>query len=77
MALLLFHCGQLRFPRLLHLLIDYPISLLKGPRTLSFPSNQDRVHPLHKKLTLLACKLPGIPFKKLPRSFSNPGEGVH
>ena len=74
---------QVWFPRLLHMLIDYPITLPKGPRTLSLPSNQERLHPLHKKLTLLACKLSGIPSqqeafrKKLPKSFSNPGEGVH
>lgn len=40
---------QVWFPRLLHMLIDYPITLPKGPRTLSLPSNQERLHPLHKK----------------------------
>jgi len=74
---------QVWFPRLLHMLIDYPITLPKGPRTLSLPSNQERLHPLHKKLTLLACKLSGIPSqqeafrRKLPKSFSNAGQGVH
>ena len=60
------------------------IKLSVKARTLSPPSNQERVHPLHKNhLTLLACKLSVIPSqqeafrKKLPTSFSNPGEGVH
>ena len=52
---------QVWFPRLLHLLIDFPITLPKGPRTLLLPFNWEKAHPLHKKLTLLACKLSGIP----------------
>ena len=65
---------QVWFPRLLHLLIDFPVTL---------PFKQEKAHPLHKKLTLLACKLSGIPpqqeafRKKLPKSFCNPGERVH
>ena len=74
---------QVWFPRLLHLLIDFPITLLKGPRTLLLPFNRDQAHPLHKKLTLLACKLSGIPSQqeafriKLPKSYCNPGERLH
>jgi len=52
---------QVWFPRLFHMLTDYPITLPKGPRTLSLPSNQERVYPPHKKLALLGCKLSGIP----------------
>ena len=74
---------QVWFPRLLHLLIDFPVTLPKGPRTLLLPFNQEKAHPLHKKLTLLACKLSGIPSqqeafrKKLPKSYCSPGERVH
>ena len=74
---------QVWFPRLLHLLIDVPVTLPKGPRTLLLPFNQEKAHPLHKKLTLLACKLSGIPSqqeafrKKLPKSYRNPGESTH
>ena len=48
---------QVWFPRLLHLLIDFPVTFPKGPRTLLLPLNREKAHPLHKKLTLLACKL--------------------
>ena len=74
---------QVWFPRLLHLLIDFPVTLPKGPRTLLLPFNREKAHPLHKKLTLLACKLSGILSqqeafrKKLPKSYYNPGERVH
>lgn len=71
---------QVWFPRLLHLLTDFPVTLPKGPRTLLLPFNREKAHPLHKKLTLLACKLSGIPSqqeafrKKLRKSYCNPGE---
>ncbi|XP_074612234.1 uncharacterized protein LOC141866599 [Acropora palmata] len=73
---------QVWFPRLLHLLIDFPVTIPKGPTTLLLPFNWEKAHPLHKKLTLLACKLSGIPSqqeafrKKLPKSYCNPGERV-
>ena len=74
---------QVWFPRLLHLLIDFPVTLPKVPRTLLLPFNREKAHPLHKKLTLLAYKLSGIPSqqeafrKKLPKSYCKPGERVH
>ena len=74
---------QVWFPRLLHLFIDFPVTLPKGPRTLLLPFNQEKAHPLHKNLTLLACKLSGILSqqeafrKKLPKSYCNPGDRVH
>ena len=74
---------QVWFPRLLHLLIDFPVTIPKGPTTLLLPFNREKAHPLQKKLTLLACKLSGIPSqqeafrKKLPKSYCNPGERVH
>ena len=74
---------QVWFPRLLHLLIDYPVVLPKEPKTLILPSNQNRLHPLHKTLTFLACRLSGILSqqeafrKKLPKSYSSLGEKVH
>ena len=55
---------QVWFPRLLHLLIDFPVTLPKGPRTLLLHINQEKAQPLHKKLTLLACKLSGIPSRQ-------------
>ena len=74
---------QVWFPRLLHLLIDFPVTFPKRPTTQLLPFNRQKAHPLHKKLTLLACKLSGIPSqqeafrKKLPKSYCNPGERVH
>ena len=73
---------QVWFPRLLRLLTDHPLVLPKGPRTLTLPFNQEKVHPLQKTLILLACKLSGNLShqeafrKKLLKSYYNPGEGV-
>ena len=36
---------QVWFPRLLHLLIDFPVTLPKGPRTLLLPFNREKAHP--------------------------------
>ena len=58
------------------LLIDFPVTLPKGPRTLLLPFNREKAHALHKKLTLLACKFSGVPSqqeafrKKLPKHFA-------
>ena len=35
------------FPRLLHLLIDFPVTIPKGPTTLLLPFNREKAHPLH------------------------------
>ena len=73
---------QVWFPRLLRLLVDIPLILPKSKTMLTLPSNQQTVHPLHKKLTLLACKLSGIPLQpeefraKLPTSLLNHGGQV-
>ena len=70
------------FRRFRHRLIDFPVTLPKGSRTLLLPFNRKKTHPLHKKLILLACKFSGIPSqqeafrKKLPKSYCNPGERV-
>lgn len=70
---------QVWFPRLLHLLIDIPLILPKTKTMLILPSNPKEVHPLNKKLTLLACKLSGIPLqaeefrRKLQKSSCNHG----
>ena len=74
---------QAWFPMLLRPLTDHPLVLPKGPRPLTLPFNQDKVHPLQKTLILLAWKLSGNPLhqkafrKKLPKSYYNPGDGVH
>ena len=73
---------QVWFPRLLRMLIDSPIILPNNKTMLTLPSGQQKVHPLHKKLTLLACKLSGVPSQpeefraKLPKLLPNHGEKV-
>ena len=51
---------QVWFPRFRHRLIDFPVTLPKGSRTLLVPFNREKAHPLHKKLDLLARKLSGM-----------------
>lgn len=73
---------QIWWPVLMDLLIDYPRILPKKTDLLSLPAT-DKVHPLIKKLSLLACKLSGNPFKRdtflqsLSTSSLVPGELVH
>ena len=49
--------SQDRFPRLLNLLKNYTVVFPKEPKKLIFPSNQNSLHPIHKTLTFLACRL--------------------
>lgn len=73
---------QVWFPRLLRLLVDTPLILPKSKTMLTLPSGAQKVHPLHRKLTLLACKLSGVPLQpeefraKLPKLSLNLGEKV-
>lgn len=71
---------QIWFPRLLRMLVDYPVILQCSPHLLTLPTNQLLRHPLHNKLKLMACKLSGILCeqeefqRKLQQLSSTPGE---
>lgn len=73
---------QVWFPRLLIMLVDTPIILPSTETMLTLPSDQQKLHPLHQKLTLMACKLSGVPSQpeefraKLPKLLPNLGEKV-
>lgn len=51
------------FPNLLHLLVQEPLVLPRGKKILQLLYNPDLIHPLHQKLTLMACKLSGCHYK--------------
>ena len=53
---------QIWWTPLLELAVDYPRIIPKSATLLSIPGT-NRVHPLHKTLTLIACRLSGKPFK--------------
>ena len=68
------------YPRLLEMLIDFPVLLLNANSLLSLPFS-DRSHPLHH-LKLLACHLSGVTCKaevfrrNLQKSFFIPGKSL-
>jgi ribonuclease HI len=70
---------QAWFPQLMKLLIDYPRILPQHKSLLSLQNSQ-RVHPLYRTLTLMACRLSGkhssskIFRRELPISYYNYGE---
>ena len=74
---------QTWWPYLMSMLINYPIILPRKTRTLFLPAQPEEIHPLHKKLELLACHLTGTSCltkefqKKLQNSSSNPGGQGH
>ena len=74
---------QTWWPYLMSMLINYPIILPRKTRTLSLPEQPQEIHPLHKKLELLAYHLSGTSCltkefqKKLQNSSSNPGGQGH
>jgi len=49
---------QTWFPRLMEILVDIPIIILKRHKLLQLPY-QDKEHPLWKKLKLIVCKVSG------------------
>lgn len=53
------------FPQLMSMLTDYPILLSARRRLLSLPSHPERLHPLHKKLRLMICKVSGNSIEKV------------
>lgn len=70
------------YPQLLRLLVDCPILLPKGRRLLQL-QDRNRIHPLSKKLDLLACRLSGNPSRNkmfrdnLRKSSLLPGDSPH
>ncbi|CAG2205297.1 unnamed protein product [Mytilus edulis] len=51
---------QTWFPRLMQLLTDNPIVLPKNKKILNLPHDPQSVHPLHKKMKLIACPVSGV-----------------
>ncbi|CAG2235701.1 unnamed protein product [Mytilus edulis] len=51
---------QTWFPRLMQLLTDNPIVLPKNKKILNLPHDPQSVHPLHKKMKLIACLVSGV-----------------
>ena len=51
------------FPVLMRLLVQEPLVLPRGKKVLQLPYNPSHIHPLHQKLTLMACKLSGCHYK--------------
>ncbi|CAH3032281.1 unnamed protein product [Pocillopora meandrina] len=74
---------QTWWPYLMSMLINNPIILPRKTRTLFLSAQPQEIHPLHKKLELLAYHLSGTSCltkefqKKLQNSSSNPGGQGH
>ena len=54
---------QIWFPLLSRMLVATPLLLPRHASTLQLPSDMSRIHPLHPKLQLLACKVSGDDLK--------------
>ena len=52
---------QTWWPYLMNTLIDFPLMLPRKEDTVYLPAQPQLLHPLHKKLQILACRLSGIP----------------
>ena len=71
---------QIWFTALLEMVTHCPIILPRSPHLLRLPTHVQRTHPLHGKLTLIACRLSGQHYKSvefrrnLPTSLWRPGE---
>jgi len=74
---------QTWWPYLMNMLIDFPLILPRKEDTLYLPAHPQLLHPLHKKLELLVCRLSGISSQAeefrlaLQRSSCNLGMPVH
>lgn len=74
---------QTWWPYLMNMLIDFPLILPRKEDTLYLPAHPQLLHPLHKKLQLLVCRLSGISSQAeefrlaLQRSSCNLGVLVH
>ena len=70
---------QVWFPLLMKMLVAHPLILPQGRNLLYLPYKTEQVHPLHKKLQLVACHLSGNHYKTLvfqsqqPTLLSTPG----
>ena len=67
---------QTWFPKILRLLIDFPLLLPRKQKTLTLPFEPTRLNPLHKKIQLMACHVSGPAsasqaFRQLPRKSSS------
>ena len=51
--------SQTWFPKLGSLLTNNPVLLPQSKKLLILPTDRDKIHPLHPKLKLVACKLSG------------------
>ena len=51
---------QTWFPNILRLLIDFPLLLPRKQKTFTLPFEPTRLHPLHKKIQLIACHVSGL-----------------
>lgn len=54
---------QRQFPVLMGLLVREPLVLRREKNVLQMPYNRSHIHPLHQRLTLMACKLSGCHYK--------------
>ena len=71
---------QIWYPKLMQMLIDYPLLIPPQEKLLHLPYNPTKVHQLHKTMWLLACHLSGDVSKtkefqsQLPNISSSHGE---
>ena len=71
---------QIWYPKLMRMLINYPLLIPPAEKLLQLPYNPMKVHPLHQTMWLLACHLSGDVLKtrvfqsQLPSTSSSHGE---
>ena len=74
---------QTWYPKLMRMLVNYPVLIPPGEKLLHLPYKPTKVHPLHKTMWLLACHLSGDVLKtkefqsQLPSISSSHGEPLH
>jgi len=54
------------YPSLLRLITCHPYKVKRSRHLLSLPTRPHEVHPLHRKMDLLICRLSGMPCNPLP-----------
>ena len=68
------------YPKLLHMLVDFPRVLPQHRTVLQMPGMEQEIHPLIKKMVLIVCRLSGSPMrhrdflKRQPLLSCSPGE---
>ncbi len=74
---------QIWYPKLMRMLVNYPVLIPSGEKLLHLSYKPTKVHPLHKTMWPLACHLSGDVLKtkefqsQLPSISSNHGEPLH